>query len=258
MENREEFLKKVKQFIDRAGNLEPDDVDERDEKKGKERLDMIVNCAPNGATQIINEIRAYEQKSDIESRKLYNFCLKGDITASTATFTKHSASGTSEQRNMVYIYCDNNDGEIENENNRYLDSDELVKLYHFVKEHKQDKTFGSAVFEIMNKHKLEPPQVYKEAMLSRQDFSRVIGPKCKNVKKTTVWSLIIGLHCSMDEANYLLYSAGISKRVTVFDLILEYMVTTKNYDIMAINEVLYAYNQPLLSCHKDVNDKDSF
>ena len=262
MENKEELLKRVKQYIDRAGDTEPEDIDEQQEKEGKEKLDGILNGASGeGALQMISEIRSFEQEGDIESRKLYNFCLGrfclgGNAAAASANCSVRNASGASEQDSLVFLCRDGNyEGSVE-EDKRYIDEDELKKLYRFVKERKSDKTFGSAVFEIMKKHKVDAPQVYKEAMLSRQDFSRVTGPKCKGIKKTTVWSLIIGLHCDMDEANYLLYSAGISKRATVFDLILEYMIITKNYDIMAINEVLYEYDQPLLACHIDNNGKD--
>jgi len=65
-------------------------------------------------------------------------------------------------------------------------------------------------------------------------------------KKTAV-ALAIALELSLSETRSILESAGFAlSRSVVFDVIVEYFITKKLYDIFEINNVLFEYDQPLL------------
>ncbi|MDE6690395.1 MAG: hypothetical protein K2K04_00335 [Clostridia bacterium] len=147
----------------------------------------------------------------------------------------------------------NENGE-EIQQHAFLDDDELTKLYNFVKRHSADSTFDKTVYSVIDRHGMQPPDVYKNAMMRRQDFSRVTEIGNTSVTRRMAWQIIIGLHCDMDEADEVLFSAGYIRRKSAFDLTMEYFIKHRNYDIMAINEVLYELGIKVFSCHKPVSD----
>ncbi len=184
--------------------------------------------------KFIKAINAFLSADEAKKRKLLSFCLDFvDPTAQPKTIT---ANGEEIQQHA------------------FLDEDELTKLYNFVKRHSADSTFDKTVYSVIAKHGMEPPQVYKNAMMRRQDFSRVTEVGNTSVTRRMAWQIIIGLHCNMDEADEVLFSAGYIRRKSAFDLTMEYFIKQQNYDIMAINEVLYELGLKVFSCYKPVSD----
>ena len=203
------------------------------------KLVQILQTASNGNDKdketLIKTINAFLSADEAKKRKLLSFCLDFvDPTVQSKTV--------------------NENGE-EIQQHAFLDEDELTKLYNFVKRHSTDSTFDKTVYAVMDKHGMEPPQVYKNAMMRRQDFSRVTEIGNPSVTRRMAWQIIIGLHCDMDEADAVLFSAGYIRRNSALDLTMEYFIKHRNYDIMAINEVLYELGLKVFSCHKSVSDK---
>ncbi len=130
----------------------------------------------------------------------------------------------------------------------FLQQDELYMLYRFVNEHKKDISFGETVYKIIDDHEMTAPQVYRNALLRRQDFARVTDPRCKNVTRRMAWQIIIGLHCSLEEADDVLFSAGYIRRDTRMDLTMQYFIEHKNYDIEAIDAVLAELGLKTFTC----------
>jgi hypothetical protein len=65
--------------------------------------------------------------------------------------------------------------------------------------------------------------------------------------KKTVVALAVALELSLADARDLLERAGFAlSRSVMFDVIVEYFITQKQYDIYEINNVLFAYDQPIL------------
>lgn len=224
---------------------------EKEKLKGYLQMSEIESLE-DGA--LINS--AGEKIKDILSRSADDIDAKNDIE----TFAKRDE--TSMRKLCLYCldFCDPSTKFVVKEvvQQHFLSETEFAKLQRFVKTHKKDKTFGEAVYEIMDKHKMSAPEVYKNAKLSRQDFSRVTSLTSGGVRKSTVWSIIVGLHCDLYEADYLLYSAGYIRRKTKTDLILEFFITNRNYDILAINDALNDYEQKPLAIMSSVKDNDVF
>ncbi len=130
----------------------------------------------------------------------------------------------------------------------FLKQSELYKLYQFVKRHQDDRSFGEVVYEIMDRHGMTAPQVYKNALLRRQDFARVTDVRCKSVTRKMAWQIVIGLHCSMQEADEVLFSAGYIRRKSRLDLTMQYFIENENYDIEAIDAVLSEFGIKTFAC----------
>ncbi len=205
-----------------------------------EKVERILSTRMQGCDAdefkcIVDEIKSYMDCGEVQKSKLLSFCC--DFYDPTMQVKSVNANGEEIQLH------------------RFLNEDELTQVYQFVKRHSADITFDKTVYSIMVKHDMEPPEVYKNAMITRQDFSRVTEIGNASVTRRMAWQIIIGLHCDIEEADEVLFSAGYIRRNTKFDMTMEYFIKHKNYDIMAINEVLYELRLKVFSCHKPVSGK---
>ena len=113
--------------------------------------------------------------------------------------------------------------------------------------------FAETVLKKIDEKGLTDPQCYTRANLSRAVFNKLkqsaLSPEkySYSPSKSTALALVIALELSLDDANDLLKKAGFaishsSKR----DIIVEFFLVHQIYDIFAINEVLFRFQQPPL------------
>ena len=94
------------------------------------------------------------------------------------------------------------------------------ELEKFIRQCGSAETFPDLVNDYMGKKGMEPKDVYQNANLSRQDFSRVTKPGAKP-KRETIYSVAIGLQASWEETTKLLSSVGYAfRKNSKFDVIL--------------------------------------
>ena len=110
-----------------------------------------------------------------------------------------------------------------------------------------DEPFSTTLLALIDRKGLTDVDVYKRAHMSRQLFSRIRSDASYRPAKKTVLALAIAMNLSLDETRDLLGRAGFalshsSKR----DLIVEFFVAHGIYDLFAINEALYEFDQPLI------------
>ena len=116
-----------------------------------------------------------------------------------------------------------------------------------------EEGFAEAVLKKIDEKGLTDPQCYSRANLSRAVFNKLkqsaLTPE-KSVyspSKSTALALVIALELSLEEANDLLKKAGFAiSHSNKRDIIVEYFLIHRLYDIYAINEVLFRFDLPLL------------
>lgn len=110
-----------------------------------------------------------------------------------------------------------------------------------------DESFSEALLRVIDEKGLKDSQVYKKAGIDRKLFSTIRSNKNYRPSKKTAVSLCVALELSLTKTNWLLKKAGLAlSDGNLFDVIIEYFIKNKNYDIYEINVVLLDNDQPLI------------
>ena len=120
-----------------------------------------------------------------------------------------------------------------------LDWDELLGS--------MDEGFSGALLRLISEKGLTDVECYKRANVDRKLFSKIRSNPGYRPGKPTVFAFAVALKLNLEETKDLLRKAGFAlTRSSKLDIILEYCISHKEYDVFEINEVLFQYDLPLL------------
>ncbi|MBU5335042.1 macro domain-containing protein [Intestinibacter bartlettii] len=110
-----------------------------------------------------------------------------------------------------------------------------------------EDTFSQCLFKLIDESGLTDAQVYKKANIDRRLFSKIRNNKDYTPSKSTILSLSIALELDINKTKDLLKKAGFAlSHSNKFDIIVEYFISNKIYDIYTINEALFSFEQNIL------------
>lgn len=119
------------------------------------------------------------------------------------------------------------------------------KLEDLLKE--VEDTFSESLMRWIMKKDKTNPEVYKRANMDRKLFSKILNNKDYKPSKMNAIALAIALELNLDETKDFIGRAGYAlTHSSKFDIVIEWFILQGNYDVFEINEVLFAFDQPLI------------
>ncbi len=109
------------------------------------------------------------------------------------------------------------------------------------------ESFSDALLRLITESGMTDAECYKKANITKQHFSKIRSNVHYQPTKQTVLAFAVVLKLTLEDTKQLLNKAGLALNPNdKTDIIVEYFIISKKYDLIEINEVLYQYDQKCL------------
>ncbi|MDO5096131.1 MAG: macro domain-containing protein [Peptostreptococcaceae bacterium] len=110
-----------------------------------------------------------------------------------------------------------------------------------------DAGFSETLLRLIDLTGKKDSEIYKKANVDRKLFSKIRNNINYRPSKTTALAFAFALELDIDETKDFIARAGFAlSRSSKFDVIVEYFLVHGNYNVYELNEVLFAFDQPLI------------
>jgi hypothetical protein len=114
------------------------------------------------------------------------------------------------------------------------------EVSEYIKENATNEDFAHALENLRIEKGLKPAELYKRANITRQQYSRLLGPENRHPSKNTAISFGIALRLNRREFDDFLNKAGYSLSASsVRDVCVMFCIENNVYDIDNVNALLF-------------------
>lgn len=123
-----------------------------------------------------------------------------------------------------------------------MDSDDWGQLINDL-----DAGFSETLLQLIDRTGKKDSEIYKKANVDRKLFSKIRNNMDYRPSKTTALAFAFALELDVEETKDFISRAGFAlSHSSKFDVIVEYFLVNRNYNVFELNEVLFAFDQPLI------------
>ena len=110
-----------------------------------------------------------------------------------------------------------------------------------------DAGFSETLLKLIDRTGRKDSEIYKKANVDRKLFSKIRNNIDYKPSKSTALAFAFALELGIEETEDFIGRAGFAlSHSSKFDVIVEIFLTNGNYNIYELNEVLFAFDQPLI------------
>ncbi len=110
-----------------------------------------------------------------------------------------------------------------------------------------EDNFVVSLLKLIDSKKMTDVECYKKANVSKQTWYKILNKKDYRPSKNTIIAFAVSLGLNYSETQHLLSTAGFAlSNSSKFDIIIQYFINNKIYDIFKINEMLFQFGEPCL------------
>jgi O-acetyl-ADP-ribose deacetylase (regulator of RNase III) len=207
---------------------------------------VLFNAEAFGiAGSIFDDLKSYVDDNYVAERNEEEYQIDELIQSNISqTYQRRAEAPRRREKRRDYVWHDNEDS------GPMLPSAPAPQpcassLEDFLSQH--EKTFSEYLLDLLMEREGKDSEVYKRAEISRQLFSKILNNRNYQPTKSTVIQLAVGLELDLPQTQKLLEKAGYAlTRSSKADLVVEYCIMHKYYNVTFINVALYDSGLPLL------------
>lgn len=121
------------------------------------------------------------------------------------------------------------------------------EIEYLLEETEREETFSQALLRLIRERRFEEPELYNSVFMDRKLFNKIRNSPDYQPSKRTALLLALALKLDVEETEAFIGRAGFClSRTHKLDVIVEHFISSGNYNVLEINEVLEEHKIPLL------------